>query len=478
MITTRDFSVEAQRHLVDLLLDCLSMSNSRHRAAVLKQLPRRIQDIVFSGDNAKTDVSLLIDACLNYQWGMEALLDAIYYFESNSIGIQAIYDFLQRVRPQSVSLLQLAELRTILQGLEVDDTVLLKSYRSASPTAPLPTAYAERGLLPCLLDTLATSLDERRPIIPFVRSLIGYSADPNTRMQIEQWTARIALELGYREPITPVTSILAEQSNEPTEPFSLLVALQMLPELPGSYSVRAWVWGSGMRRLVFETERWEIPGHLPQLLHKLLNEVSDEVEAAGSDPMLEFFLPMELIGDAIEQQTLSRKVVIGYKYCVVVRLYERAFDEEFQYLRARWKNRWNALHADPNHLSRVIDSLDDERELEDVLEHHYCFGLACALQHRSEHYALLHEIMLEAGTVIALWPRQRVEAAEPLPLAIRELVQLGKLADLQRTVWDHRKDAWNQAADLPGRHLTLLWDDPHRLPTRLRLQAPTVSGDQ
>jgi hypothetical protein len=80
--------------------------------------------------------------------------------------------------------------------------------------------------------------------------------------------------------------------------------------------------------------------------------------------------------------------------------------------------------------------------------------------------------VLGAGIPAALWPRsgsQNVPDATEVEEKIAALIAAENLKDLPRIVRRERLDA-REAPDL-GNYLTLLWDDPDKVPPRQRLQS-------
>jgi hypothetical protein len=324
-------------------------------------------------------------------------------------------------------------------------------------------------------------MDERRPIIGFVRKLATFASDDAARKHIEGWAARIATQFNLDPPLAEPAP-RRDAPNTPAEPHSLLIALQPR-DLPDAFGVQAWIWAGNAGRCVFQHDLMR-HAELQEKLYQLLNDHAEELWGAQSDPIVEFFLPETLIGSPIEQKILSkRKEPLGVEYCVVVRSYERSFESEFRAWRERWKNRWDMLHKAPSKRSTMADTIGDRGTLRIVLNEYFCYVLTCALPAKWEVFQTLYGTMIETGTSIALWrrpTRRDVGEAQELQQEIQQLLRSGELAQIRRIVLNQRRKAGDRPADHPGGHLTLLWDDPHRVPRTHAdrpLSAPAVSGE-
>jgi hypothetical protein len=475
-------SFQQRQALTTRLLGCEYMRDAAMRAEIMENLKLQIKTNIDESALPEAAVLKIVGACITTAWGIEQLLDVLRFFEKNRNALQAIYHYLATLRPQPVSLMDLAELHDYLDVM-IDDEQLGALYRSVAPDISPPSAYQDRGLLPCMLDTLAVSMDARRPIIGFVRKLAMFAGAAAARDRIQEWVAQIARQLNYVDPPQGSATLQTDTLNPPTEPCSLLIALQPR-DRPDSFGVQAWIWGGNAGRCVFERDLMRHV-ELQVTLYQLLNKHAEELWRTGNDPIIEFFLPELMIGSPIEQKILSNHAVpLGVDYCVIVRSYKRSFDPEFAARRERWKHRWNELHSAPSDRSALVDAIGDRGSLRAALNQYYCYVLACALPARSNVFLSLYSTMIETGTSIALWPRRQtrhhIHEAQALQQEIQQLLHSGALAKIRHAVWQQRIKAHGRPADHPGSHLTLLWDDPHRVPRTYRdrpLSAPAVSGE-
>jgi hypothetical protein len=73
--------------------------------------------------------------------------------------------------------------------------------------------------------------------------------------------------------------------------------------------------------------------------------------------------------------------------------------------------------------------------------------------------------ILGTGIPIALWPREHIKEPQKISNLFASILSQETLSALPRLVWEQRLEAGrSKDKDHPGHHLTLLWDDPNRLP--------------
>ena len=184
----------------------------------------------------------------------------------------------------------------------------------------------------------------------------------------------------------------------------------------------------------------------------------------------EFFLPLSYLSEAVDQleyaDIFDERKKMGMDYQVVVRSLERARRPNSQ---PAWHERWKqyrdwAVSATEPTIGKVLNLLpnDPEKllyELRDVA----CVGLGCAAPDITQLRKLL-----SAGIPIALWVRS-LEGADCQPAKVAEkvrvLIQYEHIPHLPTLVHQERRQA--DSPTHPGNHLTLLWDDPTRIPPDL-----------
>jgi hypothetical protein len=84
---------QQKQRLIELLLAAPSMADRSIRDSLLSQLPDRIQQAISRNANSRADVFNIVSTVLNYQGGLQSLIDALRFFETDSLSIRAIDQF-------------------------------------------------------------------------------------------------------------------------------------------------------------------------------------------------------------------------------------------------------------------------------------------------------------------------------------------------------------------------------------------------
>jgi hypothetical protein len=93
----RDLNTVQRNKLVNLLCDCPSVEQQSTREAIVNQLPEAIRHGIQRHQATKVDVTYIVQRCLNYSNGLEALIRAVDFFESGSEPLQRVRDYLLRL---------------------------------------------------------------------------------------------------------------------------------------------------------------------------------------------------------------------------------------------------------------------------------------------------------------------------------------------------------------------------------------------
>lgn len=240
-----------------------------------------------------------------------------------------------------------------------------------------------------------------------------------------------------------------------------------------NYPVQMYLWQSGRLENVTPPMRQMLTfAELPSIIDQLFADLENNLPNVA-DLHVEIFLPYELFSFAVEEDLKKKEwgyeSELGLDHWVCVRSVERLKTKPWH---GRWQKRWQilqkhtAIHQYDWHTYR--DCWRDENVS--------CVGLTfMPLNGTAEAREFFYRLIRE-GVPVAIWPRRDEEACQTeMNLFIEEIrcAWWGALPDLvrrkRRMAFQQRTDATNPPA--LGRHLTLLWDDPHRLPTLNKSQA-------
>jgi hypothetical protein len=324
------------------------------------------------------------------------------------------------------------------------------------------------------------------PLLEFVLRVCLAPECGAAKGDLRAWLKRNALLMEVDE-----ASVTAEEQR-------LIGALYLLVKLEHASSdsllVQAWLGDDTEARLqpLLDADkplrREEIPAALGKLWTSqgLLGERLRIVDP--SKLTLEFILPHELLSSlAVDEWKIppgETGVRIGSRCRVVVRPLERVYasvrtnlEEKFLEASIHWERRWNVLLQQAKKPKSVVwvMSPDDhpQTQLQARLIRKEVVCLALALtspQSPEEIRRQVLQLSILHGIPIALWSRQASTAPDDVKKSFKPL--LAKLRELPDAAREFRWKAL-KAADPshPGHHMTLLWDDPRRVPPDARRDA-------
>lgn len=329
------------------------------------------------------------------------------------------------------------------------------------------------------------------PLLEFVlRVCLAPECDAVIAGLLRNWLDSNALVVG----VGPAALKMAERR--------LVGALYLLVKLEhaslDSFRVQAWLGddtGAALRSLLDgdrPLKREDIPVTLGALWARgPLRERLQVVDPARLT--VEFILPRELLSLAVDEWRIppgDASPRIGCRSRVVVRPLERVYaavrpslDDAFNTAPLAWQGKWNTLlqraqDAEPLWVLTPDDHQPDVLTANLLLEHVVCLAIALTPPDCPE--TTLRQVLqrsIQQGVPMALWFRQEGAKPDTLHGFLRPL--MNKLNELPDAVREARRCAL-AAADPsnPGHHLTLLWDDPARVPPDARpddiLYAPAL----
>jgi hypothetical protein len=395
----------------------------------------------------------------------------------------------------------LRELARLIQEARLPWTLLnLKFWQSAPESwrgelADSAASEAERcaNLVDVLSRFSAQSTHSRTfPLLEFVQRVRLAPECGAAKGALWAWIERNAPLVGVA-----AAAVMAEEQR-------LIGALYLLIKLEhaSSKDLRVWAW------LGDDTEaplQQLLDGDKP-LPHELLPAALGRLWAQGllrerlrvvdmSKLTLEFILPHELLSSlAVDEWKIPPGVAsvrIGSRCRVVVRPLERVYasvrsslEDDFQMASSGWERRWNVLlqQAKEPKPEWVMSPAEHEQErlLARLLrEEVVCLALALTSpQIPEEIRRQVLQLSILHGVPIALWSRQ----AGVTPDAVRAFFapMLSRLRELPDAARESRREALGAAdPSHPGHYMTLLWDDPTRVPPDARpdadLHAPALS---
>lgn len=513
--------------LADKLLAC-GMDDITRRESVLALIPTEIkQGIVKSEiDTDRTAVLNIVHRILEFEEGIEQLAYSISQVAGRTEKWQELNQFVQKQFPTVATYADRKNLLATAKAIEWPEHVLMNAYRLSIPEGwSRPNFHGESDLLVQMLKDLAKigRLGHNIfPVLEFVERLALYAHDQENKIlrdSLHSWVTWKAFELNlnstqlerlhekirntrtHRAEKAPYLLIMLDTDDTGSE-TNIGAGLRM-------YNVQAWLLDDQYRVVdagitIEDTPRTleNIAQLLGYLLEQLLN-VESLVDTID-DLMIELLLPDELLNHDFYRWPVTvgdDEFVLGLQHKVVVRSARRA-TKRFYW--PAWRKKWAQLQE----LLKNEGCSEDfvctcSRETCRVPTGSSCSVLVCGreeCQAREHLQAALRgspivclaltyapsgmsvdgnhifRTLLQVGMPVALWPREPINNAE----ALASLLSYDVLNSLPRKVWEWRKNAVIRGEEHNiGNYLTLLWDDPFRLPptaTAPQFGAPVKKG--
>jgi hypothetical protein len=400
------------------------------------------------------------------RFGLEMLVDAVMWGEGLTEAFLAACDVLQESMPWGVSWNLVFELKKLLEEVPLDDERIAEVLSAVHLRDAIPEDDFGTGLLSRCLYEFADRLNS--PLGIFVNALLGYSGEK--RNDLEDWLRRAAIPAPRHHQPAPAISgsapvlVIKIYRDANTEDFHIggwccHHKTSPLPNLEIPFARAAL--DEGLAICWKET--------------RLLLEGDAE---AQQKLVVEIFLPEELLVDGtmkldrLEVKFGRRsKSRIGEAAAVVVRSLNRVYDPELrQDTWGAWNEKWKARPAPPmpfvgNHLYWVCNDAELKSDHFKTLRQDKLVFIALTQVPPGDAGIDIIAGIIDAGTPIAMWRREKSEEAEADRIELLDLLCEHYSDELPRLVLSRR--ARPETQDSLWRHLVLMWDDPTRLPPDL-----------
>lgn len=423
--------------------------------------------------------------------GFVELVEQLRDLDAGTPGLAALDAVLEESLPQAIPWQALAELQGFLANIRLYQAALVDLHGYCKPPGwELPATSDDGKLLKRIVRQLgrtevqAGSRGRSHPLVTFVRELLErFSSDhavAAVEPQLRAWAEMIEERHNLSWPASAVAPGLVLDEGLP----SILIQLSFLPNRRPDLAnldaepliLDAWAIPSDKPTLCTQVKCTR--GTVPGLISKIVAQGRSKL---GGDkmPSLEFFLPLELLLEQVEAWEVRFGRInkpAGKLYQISVRSLDRITDEEGyppELWRQKWE-RWRALKP-----AQVSDSVKwlcsvEDCNLDKLSDQLITGNLSGLLQlvtrddlgeQDAELLIDLLSVALAAGIPAAVIVRKRPGEVAEAREAIKQVLAKYNGSQLPLVVQDLRNEAnsVNDGNHL-GNHLTLLWDDPHRLP--------------
>jgi 3',5'-cyclic AMP phosphodiesterase CpdA len=348
--------------------------------------------------------------------------------------------------------------------------------------------------------------DGTHPFLKLVRHLVEIANDPCSPPELlelygglsrwfDQASAALGMEMERREALK--ARVQEDRRRLDALELHLILSIARSARARERFIVHAW------RALVSSASTtWahedllplEPPGgegphslaELPGLVMELLAQLHAELLHVKGNLTLSLFVPVELLDHAADRWEVDlglESSLLGAEYKVLVRSWERAYSAGCARIVPKWRDRWERLRMAPE---RAVCQYGPEHvsgdgaQLEGPAEDPACAVLRF-VPDSTEGVSPILRRLLSQGIPVAIWPREAPRDEGRLRHFLDALSSKNPLRLWREEVWAFRREARASGQEHPGSHLTLLWDDPNKLPPDAlgwaRLGAPVKPED-
>jgi hypothetical protein len=491
--------------IVNLLLKCPSIKDRNQRDVIVGLLRREIKQAMPRHDVDRIDVISIVQTCANYAQGIEELSQCIRFVDGNTASCLELENFLHSLFPGIVTAASFEEFQQIISEIRLSEADLQRLYRKSAPFGwPSPAGIDTTKTISLMAKQLASAMlqaDGTHPLLSFVEYLRLVVPEKRIRNKLKSWNDALAKELGVISQLDAwrgnhrLKHTSRKAKEIPPSQHHLLVKLQPDTLDKKLIYVDAWLVNddeNDVRHL--HTEDVPRPlDTLSPLLNHFLSMSIRQIKDSHSNIMVELFLPLHFLCFDLDQWKvdigLNKEAPLGHRYPVVLRSLDRAYSHHergHEQLMRAWQIHWDNFQQALATMKPVFCQKKDyesRRNWQAFLEDTMCLALTFVPSTNDEQtkVSFLKEIII-AGNSVALWPRKQTGylSEDEIQAMYHSLLARCNFSMLPEILWKKRKEALrNDDEQHLVHHLTLLWDNPNRLPPDVDLDqfvAPLKKG--
>jgi len=440
---------------------------------VLISLQKRMSDIV--GPNFLFVLQRIVEEA-EQEDTLDQLLRAARTVNSTNRRLENITAELEpflKLENGAITVTAVNQLLDILENSRSPEAAIEDAYRIAAPSTEkfnLEVAHlADRVAARVHWLAIVPGAPGRRPLLVFTAYLLKRTKSRQASKALEDWLDARCRELNEdrkaidaaaeqtlrrRKGLRAHLVVVISDRNE-VNAWSVLV----------SSNATEWNWKDV---LSLAQQRPCEPEELPDLIKDLIGRARTHVKQASNNVVVEVFLPLALLTSEIDQWRIAygrqQELEIGSAYPVLLRSYDRTYDQDLWQVREEWRDHWERHRTlAERHQAKVVDAdLLKQKNYRAVSQSQQ---ICCAALNFVPDEKDTLERLIFSGTPVAVWLR-----SGPPPAQQNELQMLyTSLTSVPTPDWKDkilktRLDASSAAANHFGRHLALMWDDADKLP--------------
>ena len=475
--------IKLKRQLVDALLNCPSISDQETRKYLIKDMPDDIKDTIDRHSNNRVDIANIVNRCLDFSTGIEELINIVRTFEGDSEPMRKVYDAIPSILclESPISNRYLSDLLFIFDKVSVQSNNLQSYYRASLPIK-FKNQYKPQSIWQMIthLSSIPIQAGNTQPLVHFVQAIADHLSSGKEYEQLSNWICQLSTDFGLTSK-----KVIAQSDTCDHEIYSspIYVLVHMIPDPNNRNNER--------HEFAVKIYRWRNSDDVPCVYTKkdcdknnILNIIDDAIASEFDEDddirAIEFILPCELLNLDVDEWKREDKFEwdsgLINDYQVVVRLDRYHYNgiKLKRHFRDRWKEQWNRFKT-MNDNDCAISSVFwvcnhenyDARKL--CSEYRDDGEKTCLMQtFLPQHHVDFGLAILNAGIPVAVWCKKYGHHKDDHEVIKNDLLKLIKDGDL--TVLPDRIHKICRKPDQKKRlqdHLTLLWDNPGRLPKDL-----------
>lgn len=478
--------------LPELLWDISTMQRDDDRELILQSLTAgRYEFAIPAASNGKLHCMKIVDVAAAHRGALQFLAEKLIFAEGSSMQAEMFAAKVRGLLPSDI--FSLPERMQFIREMEpyISPDEFNTHYTAVTGYAPA-RGYADLSDMVSDLEQLI-SQEPCHPLILLTEAIAQERTVARNADKVHAWSDRLARNIDdrarnpawdqERRKLTEFRRSKVKIPMHGSGRATLILQLEPYGPRPELYLLSAWLYLG--KSFIDKIHGNDIPVSLDTVQATLIEAVDqaarrvDQRDSNATEMDLEFILPRNLLSFPFEEWT-NRPfdyMSLDVQFVVVVRDLERLRDPA---LRFRWRRKWAYMMANDYgpELSRWITCADRPcapgqvfRQL--LPDSHVSLGLTFPPLPGAQGFEMAE--VLNAGTPIAIWPRQPCQHAKTADAGSPDMCRGARfkeelcrrldgqrLSDLPKLVLELRQE--KPGLEEPEWSLVLLWDDPTRRP--------------
>ncbi len=500
MTMTEQLDKQQRQRLVKALEKCSCMKAHESRMTILQELGSEISTKVRDVSQPRMHIYHIVRACQDHPDGLKNLMEAVQFFEENSLPMQNLSKIFFSINTKSrliretarsaplISPFELSSLKDILRGITMKDKDVYDLFKRFAFDSPEQPAEYDDNILLGSVEILAkrsVQTAEWTPLFEFLDQLNAY--DKSVLMRLDGWIRDVARRLN----IDPTEIQAVREKTRQSQALKTGELSSVLVEIvPTKKPERKHEFQIDEEEFTFRIWNYENNSWLPQrtpehayFRQALENEVPGFIEKAftqlGSNTqnfLIEFSLPLSWFDWNVNRIPCGpEKENLGSVHPVVIRSRDRVHNKQYPIVGHRLEEKWAICPGKGKRLSEnsiyclfdsagCMDKLFRElKKMKNIL--FFIAMVDSAADNKSETLQKIFTPALTAGLPFALWSLHPHKDSWRFCNTVKKVVCLCDIDQLPRKLKKLREEEESQTMQNQiWSNMLILWDNPERRP--------------